>query len=333
MKVQFSSRLYDRTQSLEFYEYRYEQGYMDEWPVDKKKKVFEVIQDLALPTKGEALDFGCGNGVLTEILRQALPSWKVYGTDISRNAVANARARYPGCIFFESNSTEFAHKTFDFIFTHHVLEHVFNLDQVFTQIESYLKPESSMLHVLPCGNEASYEHNICSMRKDGINKHLENRFFFEEEGHVRRLTTNDLSCFCETKGFQLQKEYYSNHYYGAIEWITNSDPRFVLMFSDTSQAVNKDAKRKLNKARQYLIFITALRLPAQIVSKLINKRHKQIKHYLLLLWALPFYVFSIPVDRYWKSKAREEWGNKKSNRNGSEMYLYFRSHKSKHENK
>lgn len=56
MKRQKTSALYDQKQSVEFYENRYEQGYMDEWPIEKKRKIFEVIQDLQLPAKGEALD-------------------------------------------------------------------------------------------------------------------------------------------------------------------------------------------------------------------------------------------------------------------------------------
>lgn len=32
---------------------------MDEWPIDKKQRVFEVIRTLQLPEGGIALDFGC----------------------------------------------------------------------------------------------------------------------------------------------------------------------------------------------------------------------------------------------------------------------------------
>lgn len=324
MKAQKTSALYDKKQSVEFYEDRYEKGYLDEWPIEKKRKISEVIRDIQLPAKGDALDFGCGNGVFTEVIRQALPSWKIYGTDISKKAVSNARLRYPGCIFFEVNSPDFKQRKFDFVFTNHVFEHVFNLIEVFNQMIDYLKPESSMLHFLPCGNEGSYEYNICQLRKDGINIVLENRFFFEDEGHVRRLTTDEFSELCITKDFKLQKEFYSNQYYGAIDWITNSNPKFVLMFSDTSQAINKEAKQKLKKVRMFLIFITVLRLPATIVTKILRKKKKQLKHYMLLLIGLPLYMFSSPIDIYWKRKTKKEWDTKKFERNGSEMGLYFK---------
>lgn len=323
MNTKITSLLYDQKQSLEFYEDRYEHGYMDEWSIEGKRKIIEVITDLQLPEKGDALDFGCGNGVLTEIVRQALPAWKVYGTDISKTAIATARGRYANCTFFEINSPDLTQRKFDFIFTNHVFEHVFNLNEVFIQMEACLKQESMMLHILPCGNKGSYEYNICLLRKDGINTELENRFFFEDEGHVRRLNTDNFCRLCESRGFELRKEFYSNHYYGAIDWITFSNPRFVLMFTDSSRAVNKDARRKLNQERMRLIFITALRLPVQIITKLLNKRNKQPKQYILLLVGFLFYLLSKPIDKYWKMKARKEWDSKKAGRNGSEMFLYF----------
>ena len=153
MKEQKTAHLYDKKYSIEFYKERYEKGYIDEWPIEKKRKIFEVIQELQLPAIGEALDFGCGNGVLTEIIRQALPSWAIYGTDIIKKAVKNAKIRYPNCTFFETNSSIHTQKKFDFVFTHHVFEHVYDLSKVFNQMNKYLKSNSSMLHFLPCGNE------------------------------------------------------------------------------------------------------------------------------------------------------------------------------------
>jgi trans-aconitate methyltransferase len=324
MKAEKTSQLYDEKLALDFYEDRYEQGYMDEWPIEKKQKIFEVIQELQLPAHGEALDFGCGNGVFTEVIQQALPAWKVYGVDISKTAIANASNRYGDCLFFTADNPDFKQKKFDLVFTHHVFEHVFNLTEAFNNMDEYLKPESSMLHFLPCGNEGSYEHNICLMRKDGINKELENRFFYEDEGHVRRLNTEEFCQLSQTKNFKLEKELYSYQYDGSIEWITSCHPKSILTISDSSQAIDEGARQTLKKLRLYLISIALLRLPGRVVSKVLNKKNKQFKDYLLLLGGLPFYPFSSPIDRYWKRKAREEWDARKFDRNGSEMGLYFK---------
>jgi len=317
------ARLYDEEQAVAFYEDRYQHGYMDDWCPEKKRKIQEVIRDLPLPERGEALDFGCGNGVLTEIMRQALPGWSVYGTDISATAISNARLRYPGCRFVEAGNPAFEGKQFDFIFTNHVIEHVFDLREVFRQMMRFLRPKASMLHFLPCGNAGSFEFDICLLRTDGFNPRIGNRFFFEDEGHVRRLNTEELRCVCESYDFKLAREFYSNQYHGAIDWITNSHPRFVLAISDSSHAVDQAARRRLRKLRAQLLLLAAIRLPTQVVNKLIVKRHKQLKHFLGLAIALPLYPLSRPADRYLRTKAREEWEARKLDRGGSEMCLYF----------
>lgn len=317
-----SSGLYDKQTSVSYYEERYAQGYMETFPDETKQKILEVIRSLKLPENGEALDFGCGHGRFAELIRQTLPGWKVYGTDISATAVESARKRYPNCTFFVADDKEFASKKFDFLFTHHVLEHVYNLQQVFDGMANYLKATSAMLHILPCGNEGSFEHSICLLRKDGIDPELENRFFLDEEGHVRRLNTKQMSELCAEKGFVLTKEYYGYQYHGAIDLITQWGPWYARMLTDTSLAIDEKAKRKLRKLRCYLMGISLMRYPLQVEKKW-GKRDKAIRDYVLLLGGLALYIFAKPVDHYWKSKAREEWRTRKTDRNGSEMFLYF----------
>ncbi|KJR40670.1 Methyltransferase type 12 domain protein [Candidatus Magnetoovum chiemensis] len=40
---------------------------------------------------GNGLDFGCGNGVFTKVLKTALPGWNIYGCDLSDVAIENAK--------------------------------------------------------------------------------------------------------------------------------------------------------------------------------------------------------------------------------------------------
>jgi SAM-dependent methyltransferase len=325
MQQQKTSQLYDKHSAIAFYQERYAHGYMDEWPIEKKRRIFEVIRSFELPDAGEALDFGCGNGVFTDVIKQALPlGWKVYGVDISEIAIENAKKRYPGGVFFVADDREIISKRFDFLFTHHVLEHVYNLPQVLKEINDRMKDESTILHILPCGNEGSFEHSICLLRKDGINLQLEHRFFFEDEGHLRRLTTEQLSKLCREKGFILAKEYYSNQYYGAINWITQSGPSFVRMFTDLSSAVDEEAKGKLTKIRYKLFFLWCLRYPAAFVESRLRKRNRPVRDYIFLILGFLLYVFTKSMDNYLKRKALNEWNKRKTERNGSEMYLFFK---------
>src|SRR5437667_11616586 len=116
MDEQRTAALYDKRASVDFYEERYTQGYLDEWPAYKKRRIAEFVRSAELPESGEALDFGCGNGILTEVVRQALPvGWTTCGTDISQVAIQNARGRYPDCSFFPADDDHLRGKKFDFL--------------------------------------------------------------------------------------------------------------------------------------------------------------------------------------------------------------------------
>lgn len=328
-ETEATSNLYDRERSSAFYESRYTQGYMDDWPPEKKRRVIEVVRQLPLPSSGNALDFGCGNGVLTEVVREALPEWNIYGTDFSKTAVTTASSRHPNCTFFDSSDTRYANTKFDFLFTNHVVEHVYDLEEVIGQMAAFLKPKSSMLHFLPCGNPGSFEHGVCLLRDDGINRDLENRFFYEDKGHVRRLTSLEFQNICKGVGFGLDMAFYSNQYDGAIEWITGSSIRFIRMFSDSKTAVDLEAKRKLKQIRVMLLTIGLLRSPVRIYSNIISKQSRSWHQRLLLLPVISLYPLAKVVDHYVKSRAEKEWRKEMSNPEASEMCLFLKRHHKK----
>jgi SAM-dependent methyltransferase len=325
MKEKKTSQLYDMQRSREFYEERYGHGYMDEWSLEKKQRIFEVIRSLDLPERGDALDFGCGNGVLTEVVRQALPTaWKIYGTDLSSTAVENARVRYPACVFFSSDSRDAAPAQYDFLFTHHVLEHVYDLEAIIDAMEGLQKDQAAMLHILPCGNEGSFEHGICRLRSDGINAELQNRYFYEDEGHVRRLTGGQLDLYFIPRGYELAVAYYSHQYFGALDWISQSDKGFIRMFADPSKGRDPDAARALAKLRRRLLWMHYLRYPALLADRKFRKSDKTLFDLALLICAGLLYPFAKPADHYIKWCADREWRDNKSQHKGSEMYHFYK---------
>lgn len=161
---------------------------MEDWDSKKKLRVLNIIRELNLPKTGVALDFGCGNGVGADIMKKALPTWKVFGTDISSHAISNAKRRFPHLNFFELSNQRRFYEKFDFLFSHHVLEHVFDINETLNTINRLLKKSASMLHILPCGNSGSLEHKISLLVNNGIDK-TNGKYFFEEPGHLRRLNT------------------------------------------------------------------------------------------------------------------------------------------------
>ena len=316
--------LFNNRTNIEFYEKRYEKGYMEEWDELKKNKVRGILLNINLPKTGKALDFGCGNGVFTRIIKDVLPAWEVFGVEISKIAIQNAAKKNLDCIFFEASEAEKYKHQFDFVFSHHVMEHVQNLEGTFRVINAYLKHESCQLHILPCGNEGSFEYDLTVLMKDGIEKNRGNRFFFEEPGHFRRLTTDEFKAYENKFGFILKDEYYSNQKDGAINWITKSSPRFVKKLTNPRNATDIDASKRLAALRKKLLLLTYLQFPYSKYLDTKVKWNKGLFDYLKL--AIFFFpsLISKPFYIKWDRKAALEWEKSKKSRNGSEMFLFFK---------
>jgi trans-aconitate methyltransferase len=318
-----SQDLHDEKTAIDFYDKRYEDGYMEEWDDIKKNKVIEVLGLLNLPETGKALDFGCGNGVFTNIIKKALPKWDVYGVEISSIAVKNAKKKFPDCNFFEISEAEKHLKSFDFLFSHHVIEHVQNLDETFKIINDYLKEKSFQLHILPCGNEGSFEFEICSLMNDGINQELENRFFFEEPGHLRRLNTQQFTAYENKIGFKLSQDFYSNQYHGAVNWITKSSPRFVKKLTNEKNAINEEARMKIVNLRKKLLPLTYFQFPYSKYWAIKSKWRTSITdRVILVILFIPAMISKVLSDNL-DTKSAKEWSEKKTEKNGSEMFLFF----------
>ncbi len=191
-------------------------------------------------------------------------------------------------------------------------------------IESRLLNNSAMLHILPCGNEDSFERSICLLRKDGINAKQHNRFFYEDEGHVRRLTGDQLDSYFVPRGFELAAAYYSYQYFGALDWVSQSSKDFISRFADPAQAVDRAAEKKLKKLQRKLLRMRYARYPALLAENRMRKSDKTLKDMAILFCAGLLYPFSKPVDSYIKHQAQREWLREKQQPNGSEMYHFYR---------
>ncbi|RJR43903.1 MAG: class I SAM-dependent methyltransferase [Deltaproteobacteria bacterium] len=322
--------LHDKETSEHHYDEKYahkagflSQEYMAEWKDEKKDRITDLIAKLSLPPKGEALDFGCGSGVLTEVIRKALPGYQVYGTDLSQAALDKARERYPGCTFFHADDARYNKKKFDFLFTHHVLEHVYDLQEVAGEIAHYLKPAAVMLHILPCGNEGSLEYNLCLLREDGFNPQKGGVFFFEDDDHVRRIKTEDIRNLFLIHNCILVEDYYSNQYFGAIKWITESNPFKVLKMFNPLKGRDSRAKMQLIKLGSILTGLNLWRMPITLLNRLKQNQQRGLVSSLLYNGCLLLYPLSRLLDRYVRRLAAAEWRQGRKERNGSEMYLIY----------
>ncbi len=316
--------LNDAKNASHFYDNRYEGDYMDEWPLRKKRRVYELLRELDLPEDGIALDFGCGTGVFTSVIKQALPRWQVYGTDLSVIALEKAEAKNPNCNFFSLDAPNLTSLKFDFIFSHHVLEHVSDIDETWMQFSSLSKSGTRMLHICPCGNEGSFEHNLCRLRKDGLRQKPENTFFYEDEGHLRKLDTQKMRCLATKYGFEVCLEYYAWHHYEAIEGITMEGHDYVRYLTDLAQAANGTAQTELRGLRRQLHTITMLRTPSIIVNQRQQKQEKSWKDYAAITILKPLTVISWLTNRILEQLTDSEWHHRRKDPKGAEMYFLFK---------
>ncbi|MEJ0038445.1 MAG: class I SAM-dependent methyltransferase [Gammaproteobacteria bacterium] len=317
------SALKDARTAEEFYDARYREGYMvdDDWSAEKLRRVETLIRELGLPPKGRALDFGCGQGVFTAVLRKALPSWEIHGTDISTDAMRLAQARLPDCKFHTLSECETIQSEFDFVFSHHVLEHVSDLPQTAGLIGHMLAPTGTMLHIMPCGNPGSFVHGICLLRRDGIDTKAEHRFFYDESGHLRRLTTETLVNAGWGDRFNVKRAYYANRTAGEIRSVTRFGLDFVLQFADPSKAVNGSAAARLWLLRAFLVLVWALRKPADVVRNKLRSGCHGLRDVVLLGASFVLYPVAAAVNGLLDTLAAREWARHREDCRGSEMYV------------
>jgi SAM-dependent methyltransferase len=300
------------------YDERYADGYMEHADREKVSRIRQILRNTALPKSGAVLDFGCGSGAFTAILQEELPGWTVYGTELSPVALDKAKQCLPNAIFETLEDCASKHKFFDVIFTHHVLEHVQDVDKTFALFSHLAKERSWLLHICPCGNPGSFEHTLCLMREDGIGPG--NRFFFEDPSHLRRLTTDDIRTFGKRHGnFTILDGYYANQHYGALNWISSQPYSFWRELFDFDKV-----RTFSNKAR--MLFYKHIAMPACNISngiiRLFLTANPSSKRQLLRFVLLP----SLPIVKFFSTlhRARQEWESSSKQQNGSEMYIVLR---------
>lgn len=129
--------------------------------------------------------------------------------------------------------------------------------------------------------------------------------------------------FAAQHDLELVFDYYSNQFYGALNWITLSSPGFILEMTNSKKAKDKISVLKLTYLCIALLLIKFMRFPANTIDYKKEKMRKY-KYYVIFLLLLIFYPFSKLANIYLKYKSNLEWKTERSQKNGSEMYLYYK---------
>ena len=325
-----TSQLKNQEVADQFYEERYKEGYMDEWPEWKKLRVIEIFSELNLPAKGKALDFGCGRGIFTHVLKRALPNWEITGCDISTVALEDAKIKFPKCRFSLISNLHEANEEFDLIFSHHVLEHVVNIKETINDISKLQVSNGIMLHILPCGNEGSLEHDLANALPEGVNQELGNRFYFEDTGHMRRLTSDQLDKVFKAENYKVLNSWFANHEFGSLEWMSDYPEKYIVESLTPLKLAqgDKSLEDKLLKLRKKIKRLKQARKFAKQGSKhRIKTRLIELKNKLQTIFIKPSQIISdlrlVNEGKQYNQELKNEWPSKKHVKSGSEMYLAY----------
>lgn len=106
--------------------------------------LFRSISEIAPRLKGDILDFGCGAKPYESLFKNA----KSYiGVDIKISGHNHQESKVD--IFYDGKTLPFDSGKFDNVVSFEVFEHVFNLEEVITEIRRVLKPGGQLLVSLP----------------------------------------------------------------------------------------------------------------------------------------------------------------------------------------
>lgn len=128
------------------------------------------------------LDYGCGQGKWTPLLRDMFTDAEIVGIDISEVAIAKASLKFPQnqFLFFDGDRASLEDSNFDLIFSFHVLEHVLDVSASIKDIARLLRTGGYACIIFPCGNKNSFEDRLVNLMQDGrkVSATGESVFFF-----------------------------------------------------------------------------------------------------------------------------------------------------------
>lgn len=309
------------------YDVRYQSDYMAEPSFIELVRVKSLMCHIPIDVKS-ILDYGCGQGAWSTTLTQRFITANIYGIDISNKAIQLAKNRHPNHSFsvFDGEVAPFDDKKFDVIFSFHVLEHVIDLERTADDMIRLLSEGGYLVVVCPCGNRGSFEERIVSCVKKGRIPSFSGwmRFFYEDAWHLQRLKSAELIGLFQQRNVHIFRHFYANQFFGALEWICKTGPRYVIEFSNPAKGINLSSKCML---LFYRVFLLILSFPLKIyVLNIFGKLRSDIgifkKIVLGLLLPVKFIVFPIGVAV--DLLAMLEWILIKNRKNGSEQFLIFR---------
>lgn len=152
--------------------------------------LYKSISRLAPEIKGDVLDFGCGSKPYESLFANAT---SYVGVDIKVSGHDHRNSKID--IFYDGKILPFADDHFDSAVCFEVFEHVFNIDELITEIRRVLKPDGKLLISIPFAwDEHEAPYDFARYTSYGI-KHILERNKFEVVEMVK--TTTYILALCQ----------------------------------------------------------------------------------------------------------------------------------------
>jgi SAM-dependent methyltransferase len=317
----------DEEQIRSYYDARYAGDYMSGISPVEVQRLQELLGPVPT-TISRVLDYGCGQGAWIDALISLFPHAQISGVDVSATAIAMARARFPEerLVSFDGNRAPFDSGSFDLVFSYHVLEHVRDIEQTVADMARLVRRGGYVCAVFPCGNSGSFEEHVVRLVRGGIERSAtgEVRFYCEDPGHVRRVTTGDIVRRFAIHGVNPVRLFFGNQRWGQIEWIARYGPNWIRETFDPGRAATRSASAKLRVLRLALLALSpcvkiyeAKDLAGRIRSA------RSLRRRLLFATAIAARPLAIPIGALLARASDAEWRRRRHEPGASAQYLLF----------
>lgn len=147
-----------------------------------RKGLLSNIAKHAGKLNGVLLDFGCGSKPYRELFKVQ----EYIGLDIEQSSCNHHESNVD--IFYDGKTIPFADNHFDSIFCSEVIEHIFNLDGILSELHRVLKSQGRMLITTPfCWDQHLIPYDFARYTEFGL-KHVLESHGFEVISHSKSTT-------------------------------------------------------------------------------------------------------------------------------------------------
>lgn len=138
-----------------------------------RRGLYRSIKELAHSVTGDILDFGCGSKPYESLFRN---SKSYIGLDIEVSGHSHQDSKVD--VFYDGKKIPFQKETFDGIVCFEVVEHVFNIDDVLSEMHRVLKPGGKLLLSAPFAwDEHEVPYDFARYTSFGLHHLLEKHQF------------------------------------------------------------------------------------------------------------------------------------------------------------